>query len=353
MRGEDARRRGAKRGTRGSWRRPFPRLRVLRGRGRRRARSRPPPARAFARLLEGARSRGSRRRSRRQLADTSWSSGTSFFTGQARQKTITTSLRYGQVMAVSSVTSSIGQAAAPARRREEPRRRSAASTGQFRSSGKRARRNGSAAVWRERGRFQQLRSRGGALDLVIRSTIQERTVCDAQGWRSTSTPWLKLDITPLGLTASSPSRLAQPVFLDLVVEGRPGRSPGPGPPGSRCRRICASTAADVPALDLLQRGQRPAAGRPAGTDRHEPQVGQLDRSCPVHTTAPRSSTFRSSRMFPGQPCAMSAAIASAETPSSGCFISAESRSRKCSTSSGMSSRRSRSGGSVMGMTLSR
>ncbi len=67
----------------------------------------------------------------------------------------------------------------------------------------------------------------------------------------------------------------------------------------------------------------------------------------------RSMMFRSWRTLPGQSCAWSAAIASSEMRGGGIRRSAAKRARKWLTSSGMSSRRSRSGGSFTGTTLSR
>ena len=72
----------------------------------------------------------------------------------------------------------------------------------------------------------------------------------------------------------------------------------------------------------------------------------------VSSTA-RSITFLSSRTLPGQAYALSIACASGAI-SRTCFPNSRLKCAvKCLTSGGMSSRRSRSGGSVMGMTRSR
>jgi len=101
--------------------------------------------------------------------------------------------------------------------------------------------------------------------------------------------------------------------------------------------------AHVVALDLLERRERLGRGGVvvAGQQR---QVSLL-QDVPEATTMPRSSTLRSSRTLPGQSCPVSCSIASAETPSTRRPSSVESCSSSDSTSSGMSSRRSRSGGS--------
>jgi hypothetical protein len=67
----------------------------------------------------------------------------------------------------------------------------------------------------------------------------------------------------------------------------------------------------------------------------------------------RSIRFSSSRMFPGQVCRISVAIASLSTPVTCRRWCSLARRMKCSVSSGMSERRWRSGGSSMGMTFSR
>ena len=68
---------------------------------------------------------------------------------------------------------------------------------------------------------------------------------------------------------------------------------------------------------------------------------------PPHSTAARSMTWSSSRTLPGQPYASRRAIASSETARAGVPRSA------CATSSGMSLRRARSGGTSISMTASR
>ena len=67
----------------------------------------------------------------------------------------------------------------------------------------------------------------------------------------------------------------------------------------------------------------------------------------------RSMAFSSSRMLPGQAYACRQAIAAPDTPVIGFPICAANRAAKCSASSGMSSGRSRSGGSRTGITLMR
>ena len=67
----------------------------------------------------------------------------------------------------------------------------------------------------------------------------------------------------------------------------------------------------------------------------------------------RSMMFRNCRTLPGQSCACSAAMASSEIDGAAVLRSAANRARKWFTSSGMSSRRSRSGGRRTGTTLRR
>ncbi len=73
----------------------------------------------------------------------------------------------------------------------------------------------------------------------------------------------------------------------------------------------------------------------------------------VASVTARSTRFSSSRTLPGKLCAVSAAIASASTPVIACACSAENFFTKWSTSSGTSSRRSRSGGMRTWITFRR
>ena len=79
------------------------------------------------------------------------------------------------------------------------------------------------------------------------------------------------------------------------------------------------------------------------------QVRDVDLSRPALSATARSTAFSSWRTLPGHGYAISCRIAPCETS----VALAANFSRKCFTSSGMSSRRSRSGGSCTGMTLSR
>src|SRR3989304_2287580 len=74
---------------------------------------------------------------------------------------------------------------------------------------------------------------------------------------------------------------------------------------------------------------------------------------PFVTTIALSITFRNSRAFPGQSCSMSRRMADSATPSTFFPISLLNRSRKCSTSRGISSFLSRRGGMWIDMTFSR
>ena len=67
----------------------------------------------------------------------------------------------------------------------------------------------------------------------------------------------------------------------------------------------------------------------------------------------RSTMLRSSRTLPGQSYTMKEPIASPESVFERFPYSAENVLRKCSTRSGMSSRRRRRGGTSTGMTFSR
>ena len=81
---------------------------------------------------------------------------------------------------------------------------------------------------------------------------------------------------------------------------------------------------DVPPLDLLERGvcaSAVAAGAAARSARPR-SAGWM--SAPRRPRRARSSTLRSSRTLPGQSCAISAVIASRETPSMRrCHLGAE------------------------------
>ena len=70
-------------------------------------------------------------------------------------------------------------------------------------------------------------------------------------------------------------------------------------------------------------------------------------------TTSRSMTFSSSRTLPGQEYSHSRRIVSGASPLTGVPLLRVNAWKKCSMSSGMSSRRSRSAGTVRWMTLSR
>ena len=84
-----------------------------------------------------------------------------------------------------------------------------------------------------------------------------------------------------------------------------------------------------------------------------PAPGRRRCASPTHSTAARSITFSSSRTLPGQSYSISRSSASGVSSRFGLRFSSPYFSRKCCTSSGMSSLRSRSAGSCTVMTCSR
>ena len=137
------------------------------------------------------------------------------------------------------------------------------------------------------------------------------------------------------VAARAPQHLAQhhPVHLGqhpaVDVRGPPGARSGPAPPRRGRPR---------------PRGAWPRP-RPARTPAGSPAVS----TSPTAWMTAYRTTFCNSRTFPGQACALEQPPAPPGRPSATCLPSFRFASRtKCSTSSGMSSSRSRSGGSVDG-----
>ena len=104
---------------------------------------------------------------------------------------------------------------------------------------------------------------------------------------------------------------------------------------------------------------RPAAAAGAGRGRRDPPTRRISRTSCASTASPRdmissrSTVFRSSRMLPRQRCCCSTSSASGEKRRGLKLFSRRTARRSACTSSGMSSGRSRSGGTWIGITLRR
>src|ERR1017187_1760725 len=81
----------------------------------------------------------------------------------------------------------------------------------------------------------------------------------------------------------------------------------------------------------------------------EKSAGRI--SLPRPTTSARSTAFSNSLTLPGQSCRISTSMASCESCGTGRLVAMQNLFRKCATNSGMSSRRSRNGGSSMRQIL--
>ena len=157
-----------------------------------------------------------------------------------------------------------------------------------------------------------------------------------------------------GATSAARVRAVETVVLELAPQRRAGdaervRGPRVVPP------VALERLDDVRPLDLGEilldgeRRCRPQAG--AARDVRREVVGR-DGVTAGENRRVLDGVLSSSRTFPGQAYDRSRALASAVTRMTRPRRSAAS-TRKCSTSSGMSSRRSRSGGSLTCTTLSR
>ena len=156
-------------------------------------------------------------------------------------------------------------------------------------------------------------------------------------------------VTPDAIAASVPLSCGfpQPILLDLVVE----RDAIDVEDARGVRDVAAALLqdrGDVPALDLLERRRR--RGRRGGRRLADAEVAHLQNRAgrAHHRRAPAGCAARARCRARGRPSAWP--CASRDTPSTPPpELAPTARSRKCSTSSGMSSRRSRSGGSLIGM----
>ena len=126
--------------------------------------------------------------------------------------------------------------------------------------------------------------------------------------------------------------------------------------GAACgRRDLVEDGAASASRDL--RRFRPAQARSRGRDARRASAS-CGNSCaptssPSASTTARNTAFSSWRTLPGQGCALSTPSASADDGADAFPSSAAKRTRKWRTSSGMSSGRSRSGGTVIGNTCRR
>ena len=133
-----------------------------------------------------------------------------------------------------------------------------------------------------------------------------------------------------------------------VVRFMPRRSAAP--PGPPILFGFSEHTDDVFPLNVLQ-GRR--SGGRTSFCRHGLKKRESSGPGPLDRITARSMTCSNSRILPGQEYRHSAPIPSGDTISNFFFIRWENFDRKYWTSNGMSSRRSRSGGTVMGKTFSR